>query len=146
MIFILNQLAEIKINKIGISITPKSIINLNLKFMLKQDFQSATQMLDNWKKSFDDFLKKNTALNPKDIVGSETDFGKEVAMIFSSYKDNPNVKNLDFQFKKIMQIANDIHHLKSVNDNTLPDWLEDELETVFQKIKALLVTLEKELN
>lgn len=114
--------------------------------MIKQDFQSATQMLITWKNSFDSFLKNNSALNPKDIIATETEFGKEVAKIFSKNSNNATAKNLNFQFMKIVQIANDIYHLKLANDDTLPDWLEDELETVFQKIKDLLTTLEKEIN
>lgn len=114
--------------------------------MTKQGIQSATLMLMTWKNSFDAFLKNNTALNPNDIIASETEFGKEVAKIFNKNSNDPAAKNLNFQYLKIIQIANDIHHLRLANDDTLPDWLEDELETVFQKIKDLLVTIEKETN
>ncbi|WP_264537584.1 hypothetical protein [Flavobacterium sp. N1736] len=114
--------------------------------MSKHDFESANRMLMNLKKSFDVFLKNDASSHSFEKAGSETEFGKEVAKIFDENKDNPNVKNLDFQYKKIIQIANDIQHLKQVNDNTLPDWLEDELENVFKKIKDLLKILEEELN
>lgn len=71
---------------------------------------------------------------------------QNLKLIFDENQGNPNAKKLDFQYKKIIQIANDIQHLKSVNDDTLPDWLEDELESVFKKIKDLLKILEEELN
>lgn len=38
------------------------------------------------------------------------------------------------------------HDFQSVQDTTLPDWLEDELEAVFKKIKDLLKILEEELH
>ena len=113
--------------------------------MSKHDFESAHAMLDSLKKSFDVFLKNDAPLNSFEKIGNDTEFGKEVAAISSKYGDNPNVKNLDFQYKKIIQIANDIQHLKSVNDATLPDWLEDELEAVFKKLKDILVILQEEL-
>ncbi|PWB24674.1 hypothetical protein [Flavobacterium sp. HTF] len=105
--------------------------------MSKHDFESAKTMLDSLKKSFDS--------NSYEKIGSETEFGKEVASIFSEYKGNPNAKNLDFQYKKLIQIANDIQHLKLANDATLPDWLEEELEAVFRKIKDTLIILENDL-
>ncbi|KIA97257.1 hypothetical protein OA93_15110 [Flavobacterium sp. KMS] len=114
--------------------------------MAEYDFQSANKTLITWKKSFDDFLKNNIALNPRDMVVSETGFGKEVEKLLSKHSTNATVKNLDFQYKKIIHIATDIQHLRLVNDDTLPDWLEDELGTVFQKINDLLATLEKEFN
>jgi hypothetical protein len=114
--------------------------------MAKHDFQSANEMLTIWEKSFDDFLKNNVALTPRDMVASETDFGKEVAKLLSEHNTNATVKNLDFQYNKIIHIASDIRHLRLANDDTLPDWLEDELGTVFLKIKNLLATLEEELN
>ncbi|WP_379687091.1 hypothetical protein [Flavobacterium procerum] len=98
------------------------------------------------RKSFDVFLKNETVVNSLEKVGSETEFGKEVARIMNEYGDNQNVKNLDFQYKKIILIANDIRYLKLIHDETLPDWLEDELETVFHKIKKILLVLEIELN
>lgn len=114
--------------------------------MSKHDFESANTKLIILKRSFDVFLKNNAALDSFERIESQTEFGKVVAEIFNENKDNPNAKKLDFQYKKLIQIANDIHHLKSVNDSTLPDWLEDELEAVFTKIKDLLATLEHELH
>ncbi|WP_166925103.1 hypothetical protein [Flavobacterium poyangense] len=113
--------------------------------MSKYDFESTNAMLDSLKKSFDSFLQEDVAVNSFEKI-TETDFGKEVARIFSHHSDNHNAKNLDFQYKKIIHIANDIQHLKLANDNTLPDWLEDELETVFKKTKGLLIILKEELN
>jgi hypothetical protein len=110
--------------------------------MPKHDFDSANTMLTDLKNSFDVFLKNEVSSKTE----FKTDFGKEVTKIFDENQDNPNAKKLDFQYKKIIQIANDIQHLKSVNDETLPDWLEDELESVFKKIKDLLKILEEELN
>lgn len=110
--------------------------------MSKYDFQSANTMLINLKKSFDVFLKNDVSSKTE----FETEFGKEVTKIFNENPENANAKNLDFQYKKIIQIANDIQHLKMINDSTLPDWLEDELENVFKKIKDLLKILEEELN
>jgi hypothetical protein len=66
-------------------------------------------------------------------------------VIYSQYSNNPNAKNLDFQYKKLIQIANDIKHLRLSNDATLPDWLEEELEAVFRKTKDLLIILENDL-
>lgn len=114
--------------------------------MSKHDFESTNAMLDSLKKSFDFFLKDDATLNSFEKTGSENEFGKEVAKIFSQYGANPNAKNLDFQYKKMIQIANDIQHLKLANDATLPDWLEDELEAVFKKIKEILAVLKEELN
>ncbi|KUJ62351.1 hypothetical protein AR687_07775 [Flavobacteriaceae bacterium CRH] len=114
--------------------------------MSKHDFESAITKLISLKNSFDVFLKNNASQDSFEKIESDTEFGKAVAEIFNENKDNPNAKNLDFQYKKLIQIANDIQHLKTVNDNTLPDWLEDELEAVFKKIKDLLAILEKELN
>ena len=114
--------------------------------MPKHDFALANKKLMNLKESFDVFLKNDVTTHSFEKAGTETEFGKEVSIIFDENKDNPNAKNLDFQYKKIIQIANDIQHLKQVKDNTLPDWLEDELENVFKKIKDLLKILEEELN
>jgi hypothetical protein len=105
--------------------------------MSKHDFEAAKAMLDSLKKSFD--------LKSFEKIKSETEFGKEVALIFSLYSENPNAKNLDFQYKKLVQIANDIQHLTLSNDDTLPDWLEEELELVFMKIKDILIILENNL-
>ncbi|MDX6189248.1 hypothetical protein SGQ83_07815 [Flavobacterium sp. Fl-318] len=113
--------------------------------MSKYDFESTNAMLDSLKKSFDSFLKEDVAVNSFDKI-TETDFGKEVARIFNQHSDNHNAKNLDFQYKKIVHIANDIQHLKLANDATLPDWLEEELEAVFKKTKGLLTILKEELN
>ena len=114
--------------------------------MPKHDFESVNKKLMNLKESFDIFLKSDAAVHSFEKAGTETEFGKEVIKIFDENKDNSNAKNLDFQYRKIIQIANDIQHLKQIKDNTLPDWLEDELENVFKKIKALLKILEEELN
>lgn len=111
--------------------------------MSKHDFDSATAALDSLKKSFDFFLKNDTALNSFEKIGADNEFGQEVSKIFSQYGDNPNAKKLDFQYKKMIQIANDIQHLKLANDPTLPDWLEDELEAVFKKIKDILGLLKE---
>jgi len=105
--------------------------------MSKHDFELAKEMLDSLKKSFD--------LNSFEKIGGETEFGKQVASIYSQYSNNPNAKNLDFQYKKLIQIANDIKHLRLSNDATLPDWLEEELEAVFRKTKDLLIILENDL-
>jgi len=99
--------------------------------MSKHDFELAKEMLDSLKKSFD--------LNSFEKIGGETEFGKQVALIYSQYSNNPNAKNLDFQYKKLIQIANDIKHLKVAN------WLEEELEAVFRKTKDLLIILENDL-
>lgn len=110
--------------------------------MPKPDFESVNKMLIDLKNSFDVFLKNDVSTKTE----FKTDFGKEVTRIFEEHNDNQNAKKLDFQYKKIIQIANDIQHLKMVNDSTLPDWLEDELENVFKKIKDLLKILEEELK
>lgn len=114
--------------------------------MSKYDFQLATEMLVTWKNSFDDYLKSNAALNPKHLIAADTAIGQIITKIHEENNTDSNIKNLNFQYLKMIQIANDIHHLKSINDETLSDWLEDELETVFLKIKDLLASLEKTLN
>lgn len=114
--------------------------------MFKYDFESASPMLITLKKSFDIFLKDNVAFNSFEKIGAQTELGQEVARIKNEYGDNLNVQNLDFQYKKLIQIASDIHHLKLIHDDTLPEWLEVELDSVFQKIKNILMTLERELN
>ncbi|MEO6177199.1 MAG: hypothetical protein ABIP27_18745 [Flavobacterium circumlabens] len=112
--------------------------------MSKHDFEATNVMLGSLKKSFDFFLKNEATSNSIEKIESETEFGKEVAKIFSTHGDNPLAKNLDFQYKKMIQIARDIQHLKLANDATLPDWLEDELEVIFKKIKDLLAQLKEE--
>lgn len=112
--------------------------------MSKHDFEAVNAMLDSLKKSFNFFLKKEVTSDSFEKIEAETEFGNEVTRIFSQYGDNPNAKNLDFQYKKLIQIAKDIQHLKLANDATLPDWLEDESEAVFMKIKNLLALLKEE--
>jgi hypothetical protein len=72
--------------------------------MSKHDFEAANRMLMNLKKSFDVFLKNDDSSHSFEKEGSETEFGKEVTKIFNENKDNPNVKNLDFQYKKSFRL------------------------------------------
>jgi hypothetical protein len=111
--------------------------------MFKSDLQSASPMLITLRESFNVFLNDNVTLDSIEKIDSETELGKRISRFLMEFGDNYNVKNLDFQYQKILQIGKDIHHLKLSDDN-LPDWLEFELETVFRKIKRILLILERE--
>lgn len=114
--------------------------------MFKHDFPSAVPTLHNLKRTIDDFLRESITLNSIDKIGAEIEFANEVAEILTSQRNNSQLQNLDFQYKKLIQITSDIHRLDLLVDNEIPEWLENELETVFQKIRNILLFLEIELN
>lgn len=114
--------------------------------MFKHDFPTAVPTLHNLKRTIDDFLRESITLNSIDKIGAETKFAKEVAEILKGQKNNSQVQNLDFQYKKLIQITGDIHRLNLLVDNEIPEWLANELETVFHKIRNILLVLEIELN
>jgi len=114
--------------------------------MFKHDFPTAVPTLHNLKRTIDDFLRESITLNSIDKIGAETKFAIKVAEILKGHRNNSQVQNLDFQYKKLIQIISDIHRLNLLVDNEIPEWLENELETVFHKIRNILLVLEIELN
>lgn len=114
--------------------------------MFKHDFPTAVPTLHNLKRTIDDFLRESITLNSMDKIGAETEFANEVAEILKIHRNNSQVQNLDFQYKKLIQITSDIHRLNLLIDNEIPEWLENELEDVFHKIRNILLVLEIELN
>ncbi len=114
--------------------------------MFKHDFPTAVPTLHNLERTIDDFLRESITLNSIDKIGAETEFANEVAEILKGHRNNSQVQNLDFQYKKLIQITSDIYRLNLLVDNEIPEWLENELETVFHKIRNILLVLEIELN
>lgn len=114
--------------------------------MFKHDLPTAVPTLHNLKKTIDHFLSDTITLNSIDKIGAESEFEAEVAEILKGYRDNSQVHNLDFQYKKLIQITNDIHNLNLVVNNEIQEWLERELGIVFHKIRNILLVLEIELN
>ncbi|MEN2399429.1 hypothetical protein GKZ90_0006555 [Flavobacterium sp. MC2016-06] len=112
--------------------------------MFKSDLRSASPMLITLRESFDVFLNDNITLESIEKIGFETELGKQISSFLIEFGDNYNVKNLDFQYQKILQIGKDIRYLNISDDENLPDWLEFEFETVFRKIKRILLILERE--
>lgn len=114
--------------------------------MFKHDFPAAVPTLHNLKKTIDNFFIESITLNAIDKIGAETEFAAEVAEILKVFIENSQLQNLDFQYKKLLQITSDIHHLNLAVDNDIPEWLANELETVFRKIRNILLVLEIEVN
>lgn len=114
--------------------------------MFKYDLPTAVPTLHNLKKIIDDFLNESITLNAIEKIGSPSQFETEVAEILKGYRENSNIYDLDFQYQKLIKIVNDIHHLNLVVNNQIPEWLENELEAVFHKIRNILLVLEIELN
>ena len=114
--------------------------------MFKYDLPTAVPTLHNLKKIIDDFLNETITLNSIEKIGAQSEFEIELREIFKGYRNNTNVYDLDFQYKKLVQIMNDIRHLNIAVNNQIPEWLEEELETVFRKIRNILLVLEIESN
>ncbi len=114
--------------------------------MFKYDFPTAVPTLHNLKKTIDHFLSDTITLNLIDKIGAESEFENEVAEILKVHRDNSQVHDLDFQYRKLIQITNDIHNLNLAVNNEIPEWLEYELGIVFHKIRNILLVLEIELN
>lgn len=114
--------------------------------MFQYDLPTAVPTLHNLKRTIDDFLRESITLNAIDKIGAETEFAQEVAEILKVHKNNSQVQNLDFQYRKLIEITGDIHRLNLLVDNKIPEWLENELENVFKKIRNILLVLEIESN
>ncbi|WP_343706427.1 hypothetical protein [Flavobacterium sp.] len=114
--------------------------------MFKHDLPTAVPTLHNLKKIIDDFLNESITLNSIEKIGAQSEFEMEVREIFKDYRNNSNVYDLDFQYKKLIQIVNDIRNLNLAVNNQIPEWLENELEAVFRKIRNILLVLEIESN
>lgn len=114
--------------------------------MFKHDLPTAVPTLHNLKKIIDDFLNESITLNSIEKIGTQSEFEMEVREIFKDYRNNSNVYDLDFQYKKLIQIVNDIRNLNLAVNNQIPEWLENELEAVFRKIRNILLVLEIESN
>lgn len=114
--------------------------------MFKYDFPTAVPTLHNLKKTIDDFLNDSITLNSIEKIGAQSEFEREVGEILKNYRNNSHIYNLDFQYKKLIQIMNDVYHLNLAVDNQIPEWLQNELETVFYKIRNILLVLEIESN
>ena len=114
--------------------------------MLKYDLPTAVPTLHNLKKTIDAFLNESITLDSIRKIGAQSEFETEVREIFKGYRNNSHVYDLDFQYKRLIQIVNDIRHLNLAIDNQIPEWLENELEVVFQKIRTILLVLEIESN
>lgn len=114
--------------------------------MFKHDLPTAVPTLHNLKKTIDHFLSDSITLNSIDKIGAASEFEAEVKEILKGYRNNSQVYNLDFQYKKLIQIITDIHNLNLAVNNQIPEWLESELGVVFHKIRNTLLVLEIELN
>lgn len=114
--------------------------------MFNYDLPTAVPTLHSLKKIIDNFLNESITLNSIEKIGASSQFEAEVAEILKGYRQNSSIYDLDFQYKKLIQIVNDIHHLNLAVGNQIPDWLANELETVFHKIRNILLVLEIELN
>ncbi|SCY44514.1 hypothetical protein [Flavobacterium anhuiense] len=114
--------------------------------MFKYDLPTAVPTLHNLKKIIEDFLNESITLDSIEKIKIRSDFEIEVREIFKNYQTSSHVYDLDFQYKKLIQIVNDIRQLNLAVDNEIPEWLENELETVFRKIRNILLVLEIESN
>ncbi|WP_289659585.1 hypothetical protein [Flavobacterium panacagri] len=114
--------------------------------MFKYDLPTAVPTLHNLKKTIDHFLSDTITLNSIDKIGADSEFALEVSDILKGYRDNSQVHDLDYQYKKLIQITTDIHNLNLAVNNEIPEWLEYELGIVFHKIRNILLVLEIELN
>ena len=114
--------------------------------MFKYDLPAAVPTLHNLKKTIDHFLSDSITLNSIDKIGAQSEFAIEVAAILNGFTNNAQVYNLDFQYKKLVQIIGDIHNLNLAVNNEIPEWLENELEMVLHKNRNILLVLEIELN
>jgi hypothetical protein len=54
------------------------------------------------------------------------------------------MQDIEYQNKKLHQLANDIYSMQLAGDESLPDWLTDELNTTSAKIIDLLNKSEQE--
>ncbi|MGE8343211.1 MAG: hypothetical protein ACN6OI_19435 [Flavobacterium sp.] len=114
--------------------------------MFKHDLPTAVPTLHSLKRIIEDFLNESITLDSIEKMGIQSDFEIEVKEIFKNYRTSSHVYDLDFQYKKLIQIMNDIRQLNLAVNNEIPEWLENELEAVFRKIRNILLVLEIESN
>ncbi|MBE8724600.1 hypothetical protein [Flavobacterium hungaricum] len=114
--------------------------------MLKYDLPAAVPTLHNLKKTLDAFVSDSITLNSIEKIDAAAEFAQEAAEILRRYRNYSQVHNLEYQYHKLIRIASDIQHLNLTDNNELLEWLQDELETVFNKIKNTLFILEIQLN
>lgn len=114
--------------------------------MFNYELPTAVPTLHNLKKTIDNFLNENITSNSIEKIGTQSEFEAEVSEILKNYRGNSNVFDLEFQYERLIQIVSDIRYLNLLVDNQIPEWLENELETVFHKIRNILLVLEIDLN
>lgn len=114
----------------------------------KVDFEAARQKHAAWKVTIRDFLDDKISIEKDKMVSHmHCDLGKwYYAEGKSKYGHMDTMKKFEFQHEKLHLIAKDIYELKTANDETLPEWLADELNVVSDKIVNLLTIAEDEIN
>jgi len=114
----------------------------------KVNFDAAREKHAAWKTRIRDFLDNKIQMEESSIVSHlHCDLGK---WYYSEGKEKygqiPAMAEMEFQHIKLHQIARDIYELKMANDDSLPEWLADELNVVSDKIVNLLTNAENEIN
>ncbi len=114
----------------------------------KVDFEGARQKHAAWKVTIRDFLDDKISIDKDKMVSHmHCDLGKwYYAEGKAKYGHMDSMKKFEFQHEKLHLIAKDIYELKTANDDTLPEWLADELNVVSDKIVNLLTIAENEIN
>ncbi len=114
----------------------------------KVDFEAAKQSHAAWKGLIRDFLDDKIVIQKETMVSHlHCDLGKwYYAEGKAKYGNLDVMKKFEFQHEKLHLVAKDIYDLKEANDDTLPEWLADELNVVSDKIVNLLTDAEKEIN
>jgi hypothetical protein len=112
------------------------------------DFEGARQKHAAWKTTIRDFLDDKISIEKERMVSHmHCDLGKwYYSEGKSKYGHMDTMKKFEFQHEKLHLIAKDIYELKIANDGSLPEWLEDELNLVSDKIVNLLTIAENEIN
>jgi len=114
----------------------------------KAIFDAAIEKHAAWKTRIRDFLDNKIQLEESQITShTSCDLGKwYYPEGKEKYGHLSTMEQMEFQHSKLHQIAKDIYELKMANDDSLPEWLADELNVVSDKVVALLTETQKDIN
>ena len=110
------------------------------------DFEGARQKHAAWKTTIRDFLDDKISIEKERMVSHmHCDLGKwYYSEGKEKYGSSKSMQDIEYQNKKLHQLANDIYSMQLAGDESLPDWLTDELNTTSAKIIDLLNKSEQE--
>ena len=113
--------------------------------MAKADFDAGRQAHAEWLGNFKALITSKSKVEPDTISNVNSTFGKwYYSEGKEKYGSSKSMQDIEYQNKKLHQLANDIYSMQLAGDESLPDWLTDELNTTSAKIIDLLNKSEQE--